>query len=109
MPVTGIVLFMTSQGQQTPLCTWKAMTRPVIAVLGATGLQGGAVLTALLKQDEVLVRAVTRNAAKAGDLARKQNAEVVEADMGNTASLTKVGMGMGPSMSGTPHIICCEC
>ena len=77
------------QQQHTRSCT--AMTRPTIAVLGATGLQGGAVVAALLNQDEVLVRAVTRNAAKAGNLATKQNVGVVEADMGDKASLVKVG------------------
>lgn len=71
------------------------MTRPVIAVLGATGLQGGAVVAALLKQDKVLVRAVTRNVAKACELAKKQNVGVVEADMGDKASLVKVSNKLG--------------
>ena len=66
------------------------MMRPTIAVLGATGLQGGAVVTALLKHDRFLVRAVTRNAARAGDLAKKQDVQVVEADMGDKASLVQV-------------------
>ena len=66
------------------------MMRPTIAVLGATGLQGGAVVTALLEHDKFLVRAVTRNAAKAGDLAERHNVEVFEADLGNIASLVKV-------------------
>ena len=66
------------------------MTRPIIAVLGATGSQGGSVVAALLKQDNFLVRAVTRNAAKAGDLRNKQHVELVEADMGDKASLVKV-------------------
>ena len=66
------------------------MTRPVIAVLGATGSQGGSVVAALLKQDKFLVRAVTRSAAKAGDLDNKQNVKIVEADMGDKPSLVKV-------------------
>ena len=66
------------------------MALPVIAVLGATGSQGGSVVAALLKQNKFLVRAVTRNAAKAGDLANKQNVEIAEADMGDKASLVKV-------------------
>ena len=66
------------------------MMRPTIAVLGATGLQGGAVVTALLKLDRFLVRAVTRNAARAGDLAKKQDVQVVEADKGDKASLVQV-------------------
>ena len=76
------------------------MTHPTIAVLGATGLQGGAVVTALLKHDKFLVRAVTRNAAKAGNLAKEQNVEVVEADMGNKASLVKVSdkWGLGVAL-----------
>ena len=76
-------------GSSIPYCC-TAMTRPTIAVLGATGLQGGAVVTGLLKHDKFLVRAVTRNAAKAGDLAKKRDVEVVEADLGNKASLVKV-------------------
>ncbi|KAK9826155.1 hypothetical protein WJX81_002045 [Elliptochloris bilobata] len=64
------------------------MARPVIVVLGATGSQGGGVVAALLKQDKFSVRAVTRSAAKAKDLAEK-GVEVIEADMNDKASLVK--------------------
>ena len=65
------------------------MGHPVIAVLGATGAQGGGVVDALLKQGTWTVRAVTRSAAKAQALA-KRGVEVVEADMGDKTSLVKV-------------------
>ena len=88
----SLIARSTDRLWQQTLCACVAMTRPVIAVLGATGSQGGSVVAALLKQDKFLVRAVTRNAAKAGDLGNKQNVEVVEADMGDKASLVKVCM-----------------
>ena len=66
------------------------MGHPVIAVLGATGAQGGGVVDALLKQGNCTVRAVTRSAAKAQSLAKRENVEVVEADLGDKASLVKV-------------------
>ena len=68
------------------------MGHPVIAVLGATGAQGGGVVDALLKQGNWTVRAVTRSAAKAQALAKRPNVEVVEADLGDKASLVKVRM-----------------
>ncbi len=66
------------------------MGHTIIAVLGATGAQGGAVVDALLKQGKWTVRAVTRSAAKAQSLAKLENVDVVEADMGDKASLVKV-------------------
>ncbi len=41
-----------------------------IAVIGSTGQQGGAVATALLERG-ASVRAITRNAARASDLAQR--------------------------------------
>ena len=84
------------------------MTRPVIAVLGATGSQGGSVVAALLKQDKFLVRAVTRNASKAGDLSSKQNVEVVEADMGDKASLVKVCTALDRARSKYSGLFFCQ-
>lgn len=60
-----------------------------IAVHGATGLQGGSVVTALLKSDWK-VRAITRNTA--GDAAKAlgaAGAEVVAANFDDKASLIK--------------------
>lgn len=68
------------------------MSHPIIAVLGATGAQGGGVVDALLKQGNWTVRAVTRSAAKAQALA-KRGVEVVEADLGDKASLIKAFEG----------------
>ncbi len=56
------------------------MPPPIIAVLGATGSQGGGVVAALQSQGKFGIRAVTRNAQKARALA-DQGVEVVEADM----------------------------
>jgi uncharacterized protein YbjT (DUF2867 family) len=52
-------------------------SKKIIAVFGATGLQGGGVVRALQQQGQFKVRAITRNAAKAEGLAD----EVVEADL----------------------------
>jgi uncharacterized protein YbjT (DUF2867 family) len=51
--------------------------KPIIAVFGATGQQGGGVIRALQQQAQFTVRAITRDAAKAEGLAD----EVVEADL----------------------------
>jgi uncharacterized protein YbjT (DUF2867 family) len=61
-----------------------------VAVCGATGRQGGAVLEALLAQRRgYTIRALTRNPAspKATELASKEGVEVVQADFDDPASL----------------------
>jgi uncharacterized protein YbjT (DUF2867 family) len=57
--------------------------KPVIAVFGATGQQGGGVVRALQRQGTFRVRAITRNAARA----KLTTAELVEADLNDPASL----------------------
>jgi uncharacterized protein YbjT (DUF2867 family) len=57
--------------------------KKVIAVIGATGHQGGAVLRALRAGGQFQVRALTRNPGKHRDLAD----EVVEADLNNPDTL----------------------
>ncbi|XP_072046414.1 nmrA-like family domain-containing protein 1 [Amphiura filiformis] len=66
----------------------------VIAVFGATGQQGGGVVTALLKNKNFEVRAVTRNAKsdKAKAL-EKQGANIVEGNLDNPKSLASVLSG----------------
>ena len=70
--------------------------KKIIAVLGATGAQGGGLARAILndKNSEFAVRAVTRNASsdKAKELA-KLGADVVEADIDDIQSLKKVFTG----------------
>jgi uncharacterized protein YbjT (DUF2867 family) len=70
--------------------------KKVIAVMGATGAQGGGLARAILndKNSEFAVRAVTRNAStdKAKELA-ELGAEVVEADIDDIQSLKKVFAG----------------
>jgi uncharacterized protein YbjT (DUF2867 family) len=68
------------------------MDKKIIAVVGATGAQGGGLTRAILayKTGEFAVRAVTRKptSEKARALA-DQGAQVVEADIDDTASLTR--------------------
>ena len=61
-----------------------------IAVIGATGTQGGGVVNALLKEGTWKVRGITRNpqSDKAKDLV-SQGVEVISADSENVESLIK--------------------
>ncbi|MDD5360626.1 MAG: NmrA/HSCARG family protein [Ignavibacteria bacterium] len=69
----------------------------IIAVLGATGAQGGGLVRAILNdtKDKFKVRAITRNpkSEKAVDLLQ-QGAEVVQADLDNSDSLKKAFSGV---------------
>lgn len=60
------------------------MSKPVIAVMGATGAQGGSVVDALMKSGKWNVRGITRDpkSAKAEAL-RAKGVEVVKANAGN--------------------------
>jgi len=58
----------------------------LIAVVGATGAQGGSVCKFLLKDGKYKVRALTRNPEKAKDLVA-QGVEVVKADLSDVESL----------------------
>ncbi len=62
-------------------------TSAPIAVIGATGQQGGAVVAALLDRGAP-VRAIARDAGKAANLARR-GAEVVAADLDDGAALRR--------------------
>lgn len=65
-----------------------------IAVSGATGRQGGAVVRHLLKSGEFRVRALCRNQnSSAAERLVSQGAEVVEADFDNSPSLEKALAG----------------
>ena len=68
--------------------------KKVIAVVGATGSQGGGLCEAILSDGEFACRAITRdpNKDKAKALAAK-GAEVVAADLNDEASLTKAFAG----------------
>lgn len=70
--------------------------RKIIAVMGATGAQGGGLIKAILndKSGQFSVRAITRNAGsgKAAALAGS-GVEVVEADVDNKESLAKAFKG----------------
>jgi len=68
---------------------------PIIAVAGATGLQGGSVVKFLLKDGGFRVRAMTRNLDSpiAKELSAMQSMEVVRADFDDPASLVKAFEG----------------
>ena len=72
------------------------MTRKTIAVMGATGAQGGGLARAILREgrEDFAVRAITRNpeSTKARELA-DLGAEVVAADLEDLASLQKAFTG----------------
>ncbi|CAJ0937830.1 unnamed protein product [Ranitomeya imitator] len=62
--------------------------RKIITVFGATGAQGGSVASALLKDHNFAVRAVTRDTSKPAAVKLKEaGAEVVSADLENEKSL----------------------
>jgi uncharacterized protein YbjT (DUF2867 family) len=64
--------------------------KPIIAVFGATGQQGGGVVSALQRQGQFRIRAITRNASKAEGLAD----EVVEADLNRADTLADALRGV---------------
>ena len=65
--------------------------KKIIAVFGATGAQGGAVLRALLATSDYSVRAVTRNpnSEKAKALAELDGVEMVQADANDLEQVTQ--------------------
>jgi uncharacterized protein YbjT (DUF2867 family) len=70
--------------------------KKIIAVIGATGAQGGGLARAILndKDGQFLLRAVTRNAnSEQAKLFASQGAEVVEADLDNVESLKSAFKG----------------
>jgi uncharacterized protein YbjT (DUF2867 family) len=64
--------------------------KKVIAVVGATGQQGGAVVRALQAGNQFKVRALTRNPAKHGELAD----EVIQADLNRPETLAAAFEGV---------------
>lgn len=71
------------------------MSSQMIAVMGATGAQGGAVVDALLKNNKFQVRALTRNPSSESAMAlvSKGVKEVVKADADDLESLVKAFEG----------------
>ncbi|WP_455220643.1 NmrA/HSCARG family protein [Kaarinaea lacus] len=80
-------------------------TKKIIAVVGATGAQGGGLARAILNDpgSEFVVRAITRNtnSDKAKELA-KLGAELFAADIDNEASITKAFEGAYGAYCVTP-------
>src|SRR5215212_5336495 len=72
------------------------MSKKIIAVLGATGAQGGGLVRAILndKNSEFAVRAITRDVTSENAKAlTAKGVEVVAADLDDLASLTKAFSG----------------
>jgi len=70
--------------------------KKVIAIVGATGAQGGSLARAILndKQSEFSVRAITRNAnSEKAQALKAMGAELVEADVEDVSSLEKAFKG----------------
>ena len=66
------------------------MSQKTIAVLGATGVQGGSVIQALLKDKSWKIRGITRDTSKdAAKVLEKQSVEVVSANIDDEGSLLK--------------------
>lgn len=70
---------------------WRlSMNKPIVAVMGATGAQGGSVVDALLKAGKWKVRALTRDPKSARcDALREKGVEVVKANAGNKEEIEK--------------------
>ena len=70
------------------------MEKQIVTVLGATGAQGGGVVSALLEQGDWQVRAITRNArSDAAQRLVESGCEVAEADLNIRASLDRALQG----------------
>ncbi|KAM0541548.1 hypothetical protein ACHAPJ_013196 [Fusarium lateritium] len=66
----------------------------LVSVVGATGIQGGSVVKALLNDESYTVRAITRNpTSEAATSLRAQGAEVVGADLDDLSSLKNAFSG----------------
>lgn len=78
--------------------------RPLIAVIGATGAQGGSVVRALLEKGHYRVRALTRKPFSAdGWLLQGLGAEVVEADLDRPETLRAALAGAHGVFAMTNH------
>jgi len=70
------------------------MGKKVVSVVGATGVQGGSVVDALLADGTYTVRAITRNPESTnGKALAARGAEVVQADANDVSSLTAAFAG----------------
>src|SRR3984957_8855000 len=74
---------MSTLSQTKVVDSTRSNNKQLIAVIGATGQQGGAVVRALQAQGQFKVRALTRNPGKHRELAE----EVVEADLDRPETL----------------------
>lgn len=66
------------------------ISNALVAVTGATGSQGGGVVNALMANTKAKIKAITRNASSPKAKALPYGVEVVEADLSDKASMTKV-------------------
>jgi NAD(P)-dependent dehydrogenase (short-subunit alcohol dehydrogenase family) len=79
------------------------MTKPIVVVIGATGGQGGSVVSSFLSDGKYAVRGITRNthSEKAKALHAK-GVEVVSADLNNQSSLVEAFKVLRLGLSQTP-------
>jgi uncharacterized protein YbjT (DUF2867 family) len=67
----------------------------IIAIVGATGTQGGSIISALQKNPAYKLRAITRNPdSEKGKALLAQGIEVVAADLNDEPSLEKAFSGV---------------
>lgn len=70
------------------------MSNKIISVVGATGTQGGSVISALLKDGKYTIRALTRNPnSDAAKALSSQNIEIAKADVNDVNSLVEAFSG----------------
>lgn len=66
------------------------MFEKIVVVIGATGIQGGSVISTLLQDSIYKIRGITRNTNSAkSQLLASKGVEMVEADLNDEASLVK--------------------
>jgi NmrA-like family len=70
------------------------MTAKIVSVIGATGVQGGSIVNALIKDSNYSVRAITRNPqSSAAKAFTARGVEVVKADVNDLSSLVSAFKG----------------
>jgi hypothetical protein len=73
------------------------MTKPIVAIIGATGGQGGSVASSFLADGNYTVRGITRNPSSEKALALKnKGAELASADVNNLDSLVEAFKVLNP-------------
>lgn len=86
---TRLLTFTFGTNNLRVLFLSSKMSKPIVVVIGATGGQGGSVVTSFLEDGFYQVRGITRNVNSAKAKALKaRGVELVSADLDNIESLT---------------------